>query len=51
MALTHEQAVALGRRGGSKHNPRKGFGTNKKLASLAGFKGGSLSKRHKPVVQ
>lgn len=36
----------IGKKGGKAKVP-KGFSTNKKLASLAGFKGGSISRRGK----
>ncbi len=35
----------IGRLGGSVKNPNKGFGSNRKLASEAGRKGGAISKR------
>lgn len=35
----------VGRLGGLVKNPNKGFGSNRKLASEAGRKGGAISKR------
>lgn len=49
MALTPEQAREMGRKGGSKRNPNKGFGSNKPLAKLAGRIGGGALKRYGSV--
>lgn len=35
----------IGKIGGSKKNPNKGFGSNRELASTAGKKGGIISRR------
>lgn len=35
----------IGAKGGKKKSPTKGFGSNKTLASLAGAKGGRISRR------
>ena len=37
----------IGRKGGKARSPLKGFGSNHKLASEAGRKGGKISKRRK----
>lgn len=37
----------IGATGGAKRNPLKGFGANRELASIAGTKGGRISKRTK----
>lgn len=37
----------IGKLGGSHKNPKKGFGTRRDLASIAGAKGGSISSRRK----
>lgn len=37
----------FGKLGGTARNPNKGFGSNRELASEAGKKGGTISKRRK----
>lgn len=39
----------LGRKGGRKRSPKKGFGSDRKRASIAGIKGGKASKRGKAL--
>lgn len=39
----------IGSIGGSKENEWKGFGSNRELASIAGQKGGRISKRRKKI--
>ena len=35
----------IGKFGGSQRSPKKGFGSNRELARLAGQKGGTISRR------
>lgn len=43
----HKYWRELGRLGGTKSNPRKGFGSNRERARLAGAKGGKISRKPK----
>ena len=48
--LYGEQYYAnIGRIGGQVKNSKKGFGTNRELARIAGEKGGTVSRRHKQM--
>lgn len=40
-----EVMAGIGKKGGSATHPDKGFGSNRELASIAGKKGGEISRR------